>query len=69
MRIIRGAWSDETAHAQGKQSGRSLVEAKADCVYAGILQVVAGLHQTTMFGPFMETPYIQALPTKITLVH
>ena len=32
MRVIRGAWSDETAHARGKQSGRSLVEAKADCV-------------------------------------
>ena len=32
MRVIRRAWSDETAHARGKQSGRSLVEAKADCV-------------------------------------
>ena len=32
MRVIRGAWSDEIAHARGKQSGRSLVEAKADCV-------------------------------------
>ena len=32
MRVIRGAWSDETAHAREKQSGRSLVEAKADCV-------------------------------------
>ena len=32
MRVIRGVWSVRPTHVPGKQSSRSLVEAKADRV-------------------------------------
>ena len=56
MRVIRGAWSDETAHARGKQSGRSLVEAKADCVTERVkrLRILQGLSVTAIHMAFIQ---------------
>ena len=45
MRVIRGVWSDETDACAGKaKQPRSLVEAKADCVTEGDIEVLQSMN-------------------------